>query len=253
MRFKYLFIFAVSLLAITTSCGGGPGERIKEIEATKATPSPTPGERLISGVFNVTGADTGGIDEYNGVLTIANEGDVYSFRWTTNRGTRVGTGIQMGNATAASYSSTGAGKGCGVVLYKIAPDGSLDGRIARWGEDTFTTENAVRIEGTGFTGKYSVTGKDHPGTLSIKKDGSGYDFQWETDKPQVAFGIWKGSVAAASFGGRQCSFALYDIQSNGNLEGDWAARVPLHSEKKPQSDSRSGYLITTSDLIEFAI
>ena len=214
---------------LLTACGG-PGERIKEIEAAKSpTPAATPTEREISGVFNVNGADANGNDEYNGILTIAPQGDVYGFRWSLNRGNRIGTGVQIGSSTAASFAATGGGKGCGVVLYKIGADGSLEGRTAHWGEFKYGTEGATRVEGTGFVGKYTVTGtatdgKPYTGTLKITKDGGGYDFEWQTGKPQVAFGIWKGSVAAASFGGKQCSFALYDIQSNGNLEGNWGGQ-----------------------------
>ena len=230
-RSVLLALCLILTISILLSCGG-PSERIKEIEAVKATPSPTPGEREISGVFNLTGAGTNGVDPYTGSLTVAAQGDVYGFRWATTKGTRVGTGVQFGSTTAASYASTGGGKGCGVVLYKIASDGSLDGRIVRWGEDKFSTEKATRIEGTGMVGKYSVSGKstdgvEYSGTLSVAKDGSGYDFEWNTGKPLVGFGIWKGSVAAVSFGGRQCSFALYDITSNGSLDGDWGGQAAV--------------------------
>ncbi len=218
----------IGLVIFIASCGG-PAERMQEESAVKPSPSPTPGEREISGVFNVEGAADNDSDPYTGMLTIQNQGDVYGFRWTTTKGSRVGTGVQMGNATAASFAGTGAGKGCGVVLYNIASDGTLDGRIARWDEENFGTEKATRTEGTGFVGKYSVAGKtagglDYTGTLNIKKDGAGYDLEWKTDKTLFGFGTWKGSVAAASFGGKQCSFALYDIQSNGNLEGNWGGQ-----------------------------
>ena len=224
--FAYLSLSAICLLA---SCGG-PGERIKEIAARTPTPVATPTEREISGVFNVTGAGTNGIDPYNGVLTIAPQGDAYGFRWNTTSGSHNGVGVQMGDATAASYANPGGGTGCGVVLYKIASDGSLDGRTAKWGEDKFGTEKAIRVEGTGFVGKYNVTGmandgKPYTGTLKITKDGGGYDFEWQTGgKTTVGFGIWRGSVAAASFGGHQCSFELYDIKSNGNMEGSWGGQ-----------------------------
>ena len=231
---KQVFLACLLLTAycLLAACGG-PGERMKDIEAQK-TPAPTatPSEREISGVFNVSGTAANDTEPYNGVLTVAPSGDVYSFRWTTNKGTRVGTGVQLGNMTAASYAATGGGKGCGVALYKIAPDGSMEGKIARWGEKSFDRESATRIEGQGFVGKYAINVSSSPnegrpfnaGVLTISKDGGGYDFEWKTDKPQVGFGIWKGSVAAASFGGPQCSFALYDIQSNGNMEGNWGGQ-----------------------------
>ncbi|HQZ96833.1 MAG TPA: hypothetical protein PLP21_10990 [Pyrinomonadaceae bacterium] len=226
-----LLIAITGLVFVTASCGG-PAERIREKSVVQASPSPTPGEREISGVFNVEGSAENGNNPYTGVLTIQPQGDAYGFRWTTTKGTRVGTGVQIGNATAASFAATGGGQGCGVVLYKIASDGSLTGRIGLWGEGKYATETAIRVEGRSFVGKYSVKGtspdgKPYQGTLAIVKDGSGYDLTWSLPEPRLAFGIWKGSVAAASFGGRQCSFALYDVQSNGNLDGNWGGQAAV--------------------------
>lgn len=219
------------LMWAAASCGG-PAERIREKSVTTPTTPPTPAERSISGVFKVEGSADNGADPYTGVLNVAPKGDIYEFRWTTSKGSRIGAGVQIGNAAAVSFAPTGGGKGCGAVLYRIASDGMLEGRIARWGETSFALEKATRTEGTGFVGKYAVTGttadgKPYSGTLTIVRDGGGYDFDWKTDEPRVAFGTWKGSVAAASFGGRHCSFALYDIQSNGNLEGDWGGQAAV--------------------------
>lgn len=241
VRYKKVILAQITaiIFLFLTSCGG-PAERIKDIEAQKAaTPSPTPAEREISGVFNVSGAAVNDTEPYNGVLTVAPQGDVYSFRWALNRGNRVGTGVQLGNVTAASYAVTGGGKGCGVVLYKIASDGSLEGRVALWGEGKFGTEKATRDGEHGFIGNYTIAGNSldgegYAGRLTITKDGAGYDFEWVhdfeagSDKMFVGFGILKGSYAAASFGGRQCSFALYDIQSNGNLEGNWGGQKAVY-------------------------
>ena len=216
------------LSAITASCGGVPEIKSNSQPVVK-TPSPMPGEREISGVFSVTGAGDNGVDPYSGVLNITNQDDVYSFRWTTTHGAHNGVGIQLGDAAAASYANPGSGQGCGVVLYKIASDGTLDGRTANWGEYKFGTEKAVRVEGTGFVGKYNVAGtandgNPYTGTLKITKDGGGYDFEWQVGKATVGFGILKGSVAAVSFGGHQCSFAMFDIKSNGNMEGNWGGQ-----------------------------
>ncbi|MFT3745295.1 MAG: hypothetical protein QM785_13505 [Pyrinomonadaceae bacterium] len=229
-----LFIAFTGLAVLTASCG--PAERLRERAAVEPSPSPTAAEREISGVFNVEGSAENGNNPYTGVLTIQPQGDAYGFRWTTTKGTRVGTGVQIGNATATSFAATGGGKGCTVFLYKISSDGSLDGKFVDWGYQIVGTEKAKRIEGRTFVGKYEVAGDyGHPykGTLTIKKDGSGYDFDWNLEDAEsgpfnrVAFGTWKGSFAAASSRGRQCSFAVYDIQSNGNLNGDWGGQAAV--------------------------
>lgn len=234
MKFKNIMklltlISHISLLTLLLACGG-PGDRIKDIEAQKTpTASPTPTERAMSGVFNVSGTAANDTEPYNGVLTVAPSGDVYEFRWALNKGTFIGTGVQLGSVAAVSFAKTGGGKGCGVTVYRIASDGSMEGRTAQWNEPKFGTEKVTRVEGDNFPGKYKVSGKtldgkDYTGDLFIRKDGAGYDFEWKTDKPQVGFGIWKGSYAAASFGGRQCSFALYDVSSKGSLDGNWGGQ-----------------------------
>ena len=228
------------VLAIaTTACGVG-GPEIKRADP-QPRPSQTPTEKEISGVFNVTGAGANDADPYKGLLEITTQGEVYGFRWTLDRGTRVGQGVQIGDATAASFSSPGGGKGCGVVLYKLASDGSMEGRTVRWGEDKAGTEKAVRTEGRTFAGTYDVTGDgpdgvEYSGKLVIKKDGEGYDFEWKIEKTTlVAFGTWQGSYAAASFGGRQCSFALYSVIGGRNMEGVWGGQKAVTIGKEQAS------------------
>lgn len=219
------FILGITVILMTFGCGSPPDPPVKPVANTNSnTPAP---ERAISGVYNVSGAM--GTDEYSGVLTVTNQGDAYNFRWMTNQGSRIGVGIQMEDTAAVTFARTGGGDGCGVVLYKIAPDGTLTGRTARWGEYRFGTEEAVRTKGDRFIGEYSISGTDvdgeeYKGTLAIKKNGQGHEFEWKTPKPLIGFGIWKGSHAAVSYGGPQCSFAVYSILSNGNLEGNWGGQ-----------------------------
>jgi hypothetical protein len=214
-------LFASCLLLL--SCGG-PAERIRETSQKTPTASPSPVEREMSGTYELTGAGNTLEPGYEGVLTITNEGEVLAVRRQTNKGTTVGTGIQLGESIAVSYAAAGSGQGCGVGLYKIASDGSFEGKIVRWGETKFGRERAKRIEGRNFPGKYDVSGSKADGTgyegkLLIVKDGEGYGFAWEFDEPQVGFAYLKGSYTAVTFGGHKCSFALYSITGPNSLEG----------------------------------
>ena len=112
----------------------------------------------MSGAYVVTGSGENGTNPYEGILNVTNQQDVYLFKWQTTRPKPGGVGVQMGDAVAVSYADPTNGKGCGVALYRIAPDGSLDGKIARWGEYKFGTEKATRIEGDKFEGKYKIAG-----------------------------------------------------------------------------------------------
>lgn len=226
----YLFALRVGCLIVIVcasnfACGG---PEIKSPDKSAATPKPTPTELEVSGAYTVTGENENGSLPYEGLLTIANHGDVYDFRWQTDRPRPLGVGVQFGDAVAVSYADPSTAKGCGVALYRIASDGSLDGRIARWGEYTYGTEKATRTEGTNFDAKYRVTGKNsdgstYEGTIEVEKNGNGHRFAWHTGSDQVGFGIWRGDRAAIGFGGKQCSFVIYKIQSGRLLEGFWGS------------------------------
>jgi len=219
------------LCACLISCGG-PSDRIRERANALSSPTPTPGERQISGLFEVNGSGPGGLDPYTGTLNIEPQGDLYSFRWQLPTGSRVGTGVQYDDKVAVSFAPTGGGKGCSVMIYKIATGGaSMSGRAAAFGDQKFAIENVTRTEGTSFDGKYSITGttaegQAYSGSLDIKKDGEGYDFLWKTDKTLAGFGMWRGSFAAVGLGGPQCSFAFYDIAGN-SLDGYWGGQKQI--------------------------
>ena len=160
---------------------------------------------------------------------IAPTGDTYSFKWSTTKGSSVGTAVQYGTNVAVSTASTGGGKGCGVTLFKILPGGKLDGRTVLFGASKFGMEKGEQTEGNTFVGKYSITGttaegQPYSGSATVTKDGEGYDFAWNTDKKVVGFAMWRGSTAAVTFGGNDCGFALYDISGAGNLDGFWGGQ-----------------------------
>ena len=97
------------------------------------------------------------------------------------------------------------------------------GRIYLWYGD------CNELEGNGFEGKYAVSGKtnygrEYKGTIEIKKNGSGYQVTWRTGADLIGFGVWRGDRAAISFGGAQCSFALFSVKPNGDLDGRWGGQ-----------------------------
>lgn len=218
-------LIAISAITLALSCGG------PTIPSTnKPTPNTAAAELELSGIYNVEGSGENDKDPYKGILTVTNQEDVYKFEWQTNRSRHNGVGVQMGDAVAATYAMSGNGKGCGVALYKIASDGSLDGSIANWGEYTYGTEKAERVEGTTFEGKYKVTGttntgEPYDGTLKVEKNGGGYQFTWNTlGRESFGFGIWRGDRAAISFGGHHCFFAIYKVQGARSLDGHWGSQ-----------------------------
>ena len=218
----------MAIVLFAVSCQTGPD--MSDLRQPTPAPSKTPiAEQELSGVYKVSGTNENSAKPYEGSLTVDNREDAYRFNWQTNLDKYSGTGVQIGDSVAVSYADPAVGKGCGVVLYKTAPDGSLDGRIVNWGEYTFGTEKAVRLEGTSFDGKYAVTGRtndgrEYKGTIDIKRNGSGYQTTWKTGVERVGFGTWRGDRAAISFGGVECSFVLFQVKPGGNLEGFWGSQ-----------------------------
>lgn len=132
---------------------------------------------------------------------------------------------------AVAFTDGADGKGCGVVLYKIADDGSMDGKVGYWGNNSMETERATRkAKASGeIDGEYLVTGKntegkDYKGTLDVKVSGDGYSFAWDTGSIFEGFGIRAEKYVAVGFGGKQCSFVGYDVESDGTLNGKWGSQ-----------------------------
>jgi len=176
----------------------------------------------IAGSYNVVGTNPNG-SPYKGTLEVIKHGDVYQFRWTAG-GQYDGVGVTNGNVVAVAFANGPDGKGCGVVDYAIAPDGTLAGRWGYWGVDESGTENATRTSGSGLAGVYDATGsnpdgKPYKGTMSVVAEGTGYKFVWSNGAQ--GFGVKQGNNVAVGIGGARCAFVSYQIKSDGTLEGIW--------------------------------
>jgi hypothetical protein len=93
----------------------------KNTNSSKSTSAPA-APRDIAGKYNVVGTNPDG-GTYKGTLEVISHGDVYQFRW--NAGTQYdGVGVANGNVVAVAFADGANGKGCGVVDYEIASDGT---------------------------------------------------------------------------------------------------------------------------------
>ena len=171
-------------------------------------------------------------------MTITKRGEVYQFSWNTGDAKYDGVGVQTENSVAVSYAAGTDGKGCGVALYKINSDGSLDGKSGYWGNDKSESEKAIRTAGTDLAGDYDVTGKnpddkEYKAKLNILPSGPGFIFKWTGDNSFDGIGVRQGNFVTAGFGGKQCSFVAYEIKSDGSLDGKWGGlgTVTFGSEK----------------------
>lgn len=197
--------------------------------AVNNTPAAKTTTKDIAGNYSATGTNPNGGAQYKADLVVTPRDDVYQFSWTSGGKSYDGVGVMTDDRVAVSYTDGTDGKGCGVVLYKIGSDGSLDGKAGYWGVNSAESEKATRTSGTDLEGKYDITGKnasgkDYKGTLEIKKDGEGFTFAWNAGTTFTGFGIRAGNYVAVGFGGKQCAFVGYDIQADGTLDGKWGAQ-----------------------------
>lgn len=184
----------------------------------------------IAGEYDANGTNPDNGAAYKAALTITPRDDVFQFSWKSGKNEYEGVGVMQESAVAVAFTDGKNGEGCGVVLYKINTDGSLDGMVGYWGENKMETEKAVRKSGSDLEGEYDISGKnpegqEYKGSLSVKKEGLGYRFNWTAPDALEGFGIRAGNLVAVGFGGKQCSFVGYDIKPDGTLDGRWGFKT----------------------------
>ena len=78
-------------------------------------------------------------------------------------------------------------------------------------------ENTYKVAGT------RLDGATYKGTLTLKQQGAGYAFKWDTGDKSEGFGIRWGDFATVGIGGAQCGFVSYQVKPDGSLDGKWSS------------------------------
>ena len=212
----------------TSSTEGNTTATSTAASSTPASALSSGGGKDIAGAYSITGTNASGGGNYNGTLVVTNRDDVYQFSWDSNGRKYDGVGVQTDNNIAVAFTDGNDGTGCGVVLYKIAADGTLDGKAGYWGNNSSESETAKRTKGTDLEGEYQITGSNtgggsYSGTLGVQKSGTGYAFTWNTGSTLKGFGIRQGDKVSVGIGGGQCGFVAYTVAADGTLEGKWGS------------------------------
>jgi len=229
MKHASAIICAAILISAALGCSQfkSPDSGTAGNSTTTTTASPSaPVAQNISGTYDITGMNENGAGAYKGTLQVTDRGEVHQFSWDTAGKKYDGVGVQSGDGVGVAFAEGENGKGCGVVLYKIGADGTLDGKAGYWGTNTSETETAKRTKGTDLEGDYDVTGtntggQNYEGKLLVKKVGAGYTFSWNAGSPLEGFGIRQGDTVAVGIGGNKCGFVSYAKKPDGTLEGKW--------------------------------
>ncbi len=233
-----LFVSLAAIAAVGIGCSGSvttnstnttTANNTAANTATANTPAPA-APKNIAGEYDANGTNPDGGGAYKAALTVTSREDVYQFSWKSGSNVYDGVGVTNDSSVAVAFTTGKDGEGCGVVLYKVNADGSLDGKVGYWGENKMETEKAVRKSGSDLEGEYEISGKnpegqEYKGKLAVKKEGLGYQFNWDAGDTLEGFGIRAGNLVAVGFGGKQCSFVGYDIQPDGTLDGKWGFKT----------------------------
>jgi hypothetical protein len=226
-----LIIFVVSCGGLTAKKDEPPPTPVPSSSSSPTTAkSPSTSEaKDIAGEYDVTGTNEGTGTPYRGSLKVEAHDAVYRFMWDSGGRQYDGVGVKTDSAVAVAFTSGDTGKGCGVILYKIGADGTLDGKAGYWGQDTSESETAKRTSGSDLEGNYDISGKntagkEYKGKLAVKKNGEGYDFTWSAGITLEGFGVRQGDTVAVGFGGKQCGFVSYEVASDdGAMIGKWGS------------------------------
>ncbi len=231
-------IIAFTILLFGLACSLTRNENTlvdkKSTDNTKSETSETAEKTLtvdsapkdISGKYEISGTNENGGNNYKGILDVTKRDEVYQFSWDTAGKKSDGVGVQKETSVAVAFTEGTDGRNCGVVLYKINADGSLDGIAGYWGVNQSEQEKAVRTKGNDLEGEYDVEGtnpegKNYTGKLSVKTEGAGYIFSWAGADTMQGFGIRQGDKVAVGLGGKQCGFVSYTVKPDGTLDGKW--------------------------------
>lgn len=204
---------------------------------SNSSPAAASAPKDIAGNYKASGKNADGGGLYEAALVVTKRDDVFQFSWDSAGRKYDGVGVVVDDRVAVSYADGTDGKGCGVVLYKIASDGVLDGVAGYWGTNTRETEKASRKSGTDLEGEYeasgtNTTGNSYKAQLKVSKSGEGYTFKWGGGNPLEGFGVRDGDYLSVVFGPRTCGFVAYSIKPDGSLSGRWgsAASTSLGTE-----------------------
>jgi hypothetical protein len=154
----------------------------------------------------------------NGSLRISEFGEGYEFEWNNS----AGVALMSGNSVAVA-----AGDKCGVVLYEIKRNNTMDGIWMDGGGIQGTEELEPNASGSSenISGSYVIDGYNpdssrYGGTAGLTPLGSIYSMHWETGggaSNYYGIAIPQGKQLAVSYGGDHCTVYFVQIQPDGSL------------------------------------
>jgi hypothetical protein len=179
-----------------------------------------------AGTWTIAAGTTTDGKTYSGTVQIHPMGQIYIMSWLTTIGDYSGLAFFEEGHLFAGCSFDDS---YGVTLYKINPDGILNGKwtVPSY-KGAFALENAVnriphQIEGVYDIGGTAPSNGIHKGTLNIRQSGNTYQLTWSmgSEAQYQGIGLRAGDWLVACWGGNNLFSLAYEIQGN-RAQGRWA-------------------------------
>ena len=123
--FLILSVVAAILFTAAFACNSDSGSSTSNgssNSSSNSTTSTNSSSHNIAGDYKADGTNPNG-QKYSADLKVTPHDDVYQFTWVSGKSSYDGVGVMTDNEVAVSFAGDGgSGKGCGVVLYKIASE-----------------------------------------------------------------------------------------------------------------------------------
>ncbi|MBD2464093.1 hypothetical protein H6G89_24120 [Oscillatoria sp. FACHB-1407] len=220
--------FALTSTGCTVTFTSDAAPTSSPVIANAANPTAAlPTSADVTGTWQITEAK--GIDgtTYTGQVDIQSLGDVYRLTWDSSIGSYKGIGFLVEDQLFVGSGTDVEEYGVGV--YRIQPDGTLEGQ---WtlpsSEGQVGTETATK-SGIGLTGTYQVQGVnpnnegDYEGTLEIQQTGDTYQLSWEVGSDvYTGVGLRSGDWLAVSWGEPGSFGVMAFAIADNTMSGRWA-------------------------------
>jgi hypothetical protein len=185
---------------------------------------PLPSSDSLAGKFRIVGTNPNE-GSYIGNLEIsAINAPIYKLIWDAAKTPYIGVGIHENDILSVGWGN----KGCGVAVYQVESNGTLNGKWASLMQNQIKmgTEIAVPLKSTTREMEYIVTGKtpddlSYNDRLLIEKKGSLFALEW-TNSKNYGVGILRGKYLAVGWGTeKNCNVVLYKVNPDRSLTGEW--------------------------------
>jgi hypothetical protein len=236
-RFRYLSLATATLLLSLTSPLLPLTLKFEPL-VVQAQTAPTQRDSIaqsqpatkIDGTWRIAEARSGDGKNYTGTVVIQSVGQIHTLFWQTSTGNRSGIAFFEDGRLFVGWG-TDEETGSGIVIYKIAQDGTLDGKwTASYTAGEIGTEKATGGTPGKIEGDYQVTGTNpgssgrYRGVLNIRKTGETYQLSWAAGTSFRGVGVRSGDWLVVGWGQNSTRFGVTDYAINGDkANGRWAS------------------------------